>query len=137
MTHLGLIARLVSPALALAVTSSDLLGIDLARMQSQRVLGGAFPYRCRRTLAPMPVTTTRNPNRSRSALPTCSRAGFWTARFRDLVEATMPLSVSRHVLWDNVASTVNGAASMTATCQTGLCRPVTGDRVAVASGDHL
>jgi ferric iron reductase protein FhuF len=36
---------------------------------------------------------------------------------RDLVEATARLSVSRRVLWGNVASAVNGAASMIATGQ--------------------
>ncbi|MGH3718070.1 MAG: (2Fe-2S)-binding protein [Pseudonocardiaceae bacterium] len=111
VTHLGLIARLVSPALAVAVIAGDLLEVDLARVRWQRVLGGAFPLS-----VPLDAgTTVEGHEPERLACLLASRV--LDSPVRDLVEATMPLSVSRHVLWGNVASAVNGAASMIATCQ--------------------
>lgn len=115
VTHLGLVARLVSPTLAVAVISGELLEIDLGSARWQRVLGGAFPLS-------MPLdagaeTGDRDPNPE----PTPERLACLLAGrvldgpVRDLVTATLSLSVSRHVLWGNVASAVNGAASMIAT----------------------
>jgi ferric iron reductase protein FhuF len=115
VTHLGLVARLVSPALAVAVTSGDLLEVDLASTRWQRVLGGAFPLSL-----PLDTGTDAgghepNPEPERLACLLASRV--LDGPVRDLVEATRSLLVSRHVLWGNVASAVNGAASMIATSQ--------------------
>ncbi|MGH3782147.1 MAG: (2Fe-2S)-binding protein [Pseudonocardiaceae bacterium] len=118
ITHLGLVARLVSPALAVAVTSGELLKIDdLASTQWQRVLGGGFPLS-----VPQAVDTDAGGHRA-TPEPTPPRLACLLASrvldgpVRDLVEATVPLSVSRQVLWGNVASAVNGAASMIANRQ--------------------
>lgn len=48
VTQLGLVARLVSPALAVAVSSGELLEVDLDSTRWQRVLGGAFPLSVQR-----------------------------------------------------------------------------------------
>jgi hypothetical protein len=109
VTHLGLVARLVSPALAFAVISGELLEVDLGATRWQRAVGGAFP------LSVQPPTDT-------DASDPALLAGLLARRVldgpvRDLVEATAPLSVSRHVLWGNVASAIHGAASMIATRQ--------------------
>jgi hypothetical protein len=123
VTHLGLVARLVSPVLAVAVTSGDLLEIDLGSTHWQRTLGGAFPLSVSLDLS-MPLDADTNAGgRDANPEPTLERLACLLARrvldspIRDLVEATMPLSVSPRTLWGNVASAVNGAASMIATCQ--------------------
>lgn len=43
VTHLGLISRLIAPALALAITTGEPLTLNLENMQWQPMLGGAFP----------------------------------------------------------------------------------------------
>lgn len=113
--HLGLVARLVSPALAVAVTSGNLLEVDLASTRWQRVLGRAFPLSLPRDTGTDTVGHDPNPEPQRLACLLASRV--LDGPVRDLVEATRSLSVSRQVLWGNVASAVNGAASMIATSQ--------------------
>ncbi|MEY9967662.1 hypothetical protein ABIA33_005735 [Streptacidiphilus sp. MAP12-16] len=94
VTHLGLTARLVSPALALAVLHGSWPGLDLHALRWQPVLGGAFPL----SLADEAFA---------SGAPGRLLGGPVGA----LVEATRLLSVSPRVLWGNVASAVNGAAT--------------------------
>jgi hypothetical protein len=101
VTHLGLAARLVSPVLALAVLHGVLLPLDLGRVRWQAVLGGAFPL----SLARKDLIAGGPP-----------LLAPWGARLldgpvRELVEAVGRLSVSPRVLWGNVASAVNGAAT--------------------------
>jgi hypothetical protein len=117
VAHLGLVARLVSPALAAAVTSGVLLEIGLPSTRWQRVLGGAFPMSL-----PLDAGSDIGDRDVKPGLKSEHLAALVASRVlegpvRDLVEVTMQLSVSRHVLWGNVASAVNGAVSMIATCQ--------------------
>jgi hypothetical protein len=111
VTHLGLVARLISPALAVAVTTGELLKLDLASTRWQRLLGGAFPLS-----VPRPAGTS-------TGVDDPKRLAYLLARHildgpvRDLVRVTMPMSVSPRILWGNVASAVNGARSMIATRQ--------------------
>lgn len=120
VTQLGLVARLVSPVLAVAVITGALLEVDLASARWQRVLGGAFPLS-------VPLGLTAPPNAGTEADPG-QLAGLLGCRVldgpvRELVEATRSWSVSPRVLWGNVASAVHGAASVIATSQ-----PVWADR---------
>jgi hypothetical protein len=103
VTHLGLVARLVSPALAVAVLHGRLLELDLPALRWQRELGGAFPLS-------VPTGAIDESDASAGVLADRVVAG----PVRELVEATVPFSVSPHVLWGNVASAVHGAASMIA-----------------------
>lgn len=121
VTHLGLVARLVSPALAVAIVSGELLEVDLARTRWQRVLGGAFPLS-----VPSDASASDhdpNPEPTPEHLARLLAGRVLDGPVRDLVTATLSLSVSRHVLWGNVASAVNGAASMIVTS-----RPAWADR---------
>jgi ferric iron reductase protein FhuF len=113
VTHLGLVARLVSPALAVAVTSGELLEVDLDSTRWQRVLGGAFPLSVQRDADADASGLDANPERLAWLLARRVLDG----PVRDLLEVTMALSVSPQVLWGNVASAVNGAASMIAASQ--------------------
>ncbi|MDT7712593.1 MAG: hypothetical protein QOG46_1282 [Pseudonocardiales bacterium] len=117
VAHLGLVARLVSPALAVAVTSGVLLEVDFPSTRWQRVLGGAFPMSLPLDASSDIGDRDMKPELSSEHLAFLLASRVLEGPVRDLVEVTMPLSVSRHVLWGNVASAVNGAASMIATCQ--------------------
>lgn len=106
VTHLGLTARLVSPVLALAAVHGVLLPPDLDGVHWQPALGGAFPL----SLPREHLRTGCPPPTDRAA------AARWAAALvagplHDLVRATRALSVSPRVLWGNVASAVNGAAT--------------------------
>jgi ferric iron reductase protein FhuF len=111
VTHLGLVARLVSPALAAAVTTGQLLKLDLASTRWQRTLGGAFPLS-----VPVPADTSTG-NHDMERLACLLAHHILDGPVRDLVQATMPLSVSPRILWGNAASAINGALSMMATRQ--------------------
>jgi len=113
VTHLGLVARLVSPALAVAVISGEMLEVDLEATRWQRVVGGAFPLSVLRPAD----TDASGPDAHPELLTGLLARRVLDGPVRDLVEATAALSVSRHVLWGNVASAIHGAASMIATRQ--------------------
>ncbi|MFF4816250.1 (2Fe-2S)-binding protein [Kitasatospora sp. NPDC001309] len=103
VTHLGLVARLLSPAFAVAVLDGALLGYGLPEARWQPTPGGLFPLS-------LPA---------RDAVPVADRAEL-AARFvaevldgpvRELGEAVAAYSVSPRIRWGNVASAVNGAAA--------------------------
>jgi hypothetical protein len=88
VTHLGLTARLISPALA----TDAVPDLDLRTTWWQPMLGGPFPLSIADTTAGLdqlldgPLTT--------------------------LVTITRPFGVSDQILWGNVASALHGAAAM-------------------------
>ncbi|MFI0898294.1 hypothetical protein [Streptomyces sp. NPDC020983] len=107
VAHLGLAARLVSPALAAAVLHGTLLDHRLAAVRWRPVLGGPVPLS-------LPAAALRGP-----ALPPGALADAFAARLHDgplaeLAALHVPLGVSRHILLGNTASAVNGAAAMIA-----------------------
>lgn len=96
IAHLGLAARILSPALGLTV-----LGYDTAPLLSgdawwQDVMGGPFPLSCEppRRSAPDDVTVT----------------GSWVAELTELMRERY--AVSPLVLWGNVASAAHTAGSL-------------------------
>ncbi|WP_432875467.1 (2Fe-2S)-binding protein [Kribbella sp. CA-245084] len=93
ITHLGLVARLVSPALAAAVLGDGVPPLDLNSVHWQPVLGGAFPL----SLAP--------PSKSRDLA-----TEFFEGPVPALATITQRFGVSDHILRGNVASAVNGAS---------------------------
>lgn len=101
VTQLGLVARLVSPTLAVAA-GGGLLDLDPDRTWWQPVLGGAFPL----SVAEDSVTDVA-PDR----LPELIADSLLNGPVRTLGEAAAAMSVSEHVLWGNVASAVHGAAA--------------------------
>jgi FhuF 2Fe-2S C-terminal domain len=90
VTHLGLVARLVSPALAAAVTDGVVPDLDLRHTWWQPVLGGAFPLSVADTTADLDQ--------------------LLDGPIRTLVGVTR--GVSDQILWGNVASALHGAAEM-------------------------
>jgi hypothetical protein len=110
VTHLGLVARLVSPTLAVAVRSGGFPALDLAEVWWQPELGGTFP-----------LSTHYGAGGSADAL--------LDGPLRTLTEA---FDVSEKVLWGNVASAINGAATMIANA-----RPDLAGRAAALAGELL
>jgi hypothetical protein len=92
VTHLGLVARLVSPALAAAVTDGVVPDLDLRHTWWQPVLGGAFPLSV--------------------ANVTAGLDQLLDGPIRTLGAATRPFGVSDQILWGNVASALHGAAGI-------------------------
>ncbi len=97
VTHLGLVARLVSPALALAAFHGTFPALALDEVRWQPVLGGAFPLSL-----PRPACDG-TAGAGAEAVP--------GGAVGDLLHAVAELSVSPRVLWGNVASAVNGAVA--------------------------
>ena len=91
VAHLGLVARLVSPTIGLIVHSGQWLVMDLADLWWQPTLVGAFP---------LSVGVVEQPD-----------AVIGDAVL-ELTWAVRGFSVSERVLWGNVASAINGAATV-------------------------
>lgn len=106
VTHLGLMARLISPALGMAVHTGWFPALNLADLWWQPELGGAFPLAI-------------------GAVKRADPDGMLTGAVRELGEAVRVFSVSDRVLWGNVASAINGAATMV-----GMARPDFASRAA-------
>ncbi|MDT8913376.1 (2Fe-2S)-binding protein [Amycolatopsis sp. PS_44_ISF1] len=103
VTHLGLVARLLSPALAFAVRDATVLGLDPATTWWEPVPGGAVPLSVR----PPP-----GPPEPDGALVDALAEQVLDGPIR-LLTGLFP--VPGTVGWGNVASAVNGAATMLGT----------------------
>ncbi|MFE3058724.1 hypothetical protein [Nocardia sp. NPDC059239] len=107
VTQLGLVSRLVSPALAVAVRDRRVLDVDLGSIRWQRVLGGAFPLS-------VPVAAEGD----QDSRPQWLAGGLYhrvvDGVIREIVEATRQFSIPTQILWGNVASAINGATMMIA-----------------------
>jgi ferric iron reductase protein FhuF len=108
VTQLGLTARLIAPVLAVAVLTGRVLDLELTRIRWQPKPAGAFPLS-------FPADAIRDghaagADRRRVAKRITSQV--LNKAIAQLVDATAALSVSRLVLWGNVASAVHGATAM-------------------------
>ncbi|WP_438289763.1 (2Fe-2S)-binding protein [Streptomyces sp. HUAS TT7] len=100
VTHLGLAARLLSPALAAFVLHGRLLTFGLADVHWQPVLGGPIPLS-------VPGTAM-----SSGSVPPEELTSFLDRPLGELAAAMRPFSLSPHILQGNIASALNGAATM-------------------------
>ena len=102
VAHLGLTARLLSPALALAALHGARPCLDLGALRWQPELGGAYPLS-------LPLSDL-----GQGPAPDPDPAGWADALLagpvRELVRAVARLSVAEQILWGNVASAVDAAA---------------------------
>ncbi|MEU8782394.1 (2Fe-2S)-binding protein [Streptomyces sp. NPDC048637] len=117
VAHLGLVARVISPVLGLAalhgLPSRPLTRDDLWWGSA---LGGAF-----RLSLPREKVTPVSGGGTRPA--GAIAADMLAGPVRDLVDAFAPFSVSRRILWGNVASAVNGAATGITAAAPSLAQP--------------
>jgi FhuF 2Fe-2S C-terminal domain len=126
VAQLGLTARLLSPFIAVAAAHGRVLRLDPAAVWWQPVLGGPFPLS-------LPGDAIRGQAGGAGGGPgVAGDPGHAAGMLRDslldgpvrrLVELTGGLSVSRAVLWGNVASAINGATAMIARAGPGLAGP--------------
>ncbi len=120
VTHLGLVARLIAPALALVVTTGHLPCTDLSRLWWQDELGGAFPL----SVPDLTVAAlTHQPTDSvqGAALLREKLVDGPVRALTDAVAATVP--VSALVLQGNIASAINSAATLIASKRIDLLHP--------------
>jgi hypothetical protein len=125
VTHLGIAARLISPALGMAVVSGAVQRMSAARWQP--ALGGAFPLS-------LPAGSALRPGAGRDdedALAAGLCAHVVDGPVRSVTDMVAAMSVPPAVLWGNVASAVNGAASMIAAARPGLAARAQGVSAAV------
>lgn len=131
VAHLGLVARLLSPALALAVLRGEAArGQALADLHWQPRLGGPFPLS-------LPYDDAGDGDAPAASWEAGSGPGSGSGSkggsgtdeeqlaaalarhlldgpVRELADAFAPFKVSAHILWGNTASALNGAAGMLA-----------------------
>jgi hypothetical protein len=123
VTQLGLVSRLLSPAIAVAAAYGRVLELDPTAVWWQAVLGGPFPLS-------VPADAIRAEAGKTGGGPGVAgdpghaaglvRDSLLDGPVRQVVELTAAMSVSRAVLWGNVASAINGATEMIARAQPGL-----------------
>ena len=106
IAQLGLCARLLSPALGAAATGRPLL-VEVAQARWVPELGGPF----RLSLAEDAVAAGPG---------TAATAALLAGPVTQIVRAVEAMAVSPRVLWGNVASAVNGAATMIAAARPDL-----------------
>jgi hypothetical protein len=116
VAHLGLAARLVSPALAAAVLHGRPLGYDLDAVRWQPALGGPVPLSLPDDALHPPV-----PSPGRLAVAVARR--LLAGPLAELADRLAESGISPHILLGNTASAVNGAATALA-----VARPELADR---------
>ncbi|GAA3634342.1 (2Fe-2S)-binding protein [Kineosporia mesophila] len=117
VAHLGLVARLLAPTLAVTVARGAEPGWSLETIWWQDELGGPYPV----------------------SVPASTPAARGTEPVRALTEAVLAVvPVSPQVLWGNVASAVNSATSMIAAHDPSLSgrAGAEGDRLMAAIPHH-
>jgi FhuF 2Fe-2S C-terminal domain len=136
IAQLGLCARLLSPALG-AAAAGRALPVDAAQARWIPALGGPFRLSLPDTALPdtaLPDTAlppTALPDtvlaasgvRSSAAAGPAATAELLAGPITQIVRTVQAMAVSPRVLWGNVASAVNGAATMIAAARPDLAAP--------------
>ena len=129
IAQLGLCARLLSPALG-AAAAGRVLPVDAAQARWIPALGGPFPLSLPDTALPdtaLPATALAASGvRSSAAAGPAATAELLAGPITQIVRAVQAMAVSPRVLWGNVASAVNGAATMIAAARPDLAAPAAG-----------
>jgi len=124
IAQLGLCARLLSPALGAAAVGRA-LPVDTAQARWIPALGGPFRLSLPDTaLAASAVSNS-------AATGPAATAGLLAGPVTRVVRAVQAMAVSPQVLWGNVASAVNGAATMIAAARPDLASPAAGAAAAL------
>ena len=125
VAHLGLAARLVSPALAAAVLHRRPLACELSAVRWQPVLGGPVPLS-------LPADALGEPRTGPGELAELLRRRLLDGLSAELARRFEQFGVSPHILLGNTASAVNGAATMIA-----VAHPRLGPRTAELAASLL
>ena len=134
IAQLGLCARLLSPALG-AAAAGRALPVDIAQARWVPSLGGPFRLSLPDTI--LEAGAVPGSAVSDSAVPDsaasgrAATAGLLAGPIAQIVRAVQAMAVSPQVLWGNVASAVNGAATMIAAARPDLAAPAAGAAAAL------
>jgi hypothetical protein len=123
IAQLGLCARLLSPALGAAATGRT-LPVDVGQARWVPALGGPF----RLSLAEVAVAAEAD---------MAAAAALLAGPITQIVRAVEAMTVSPRVLWGNVASAVNGAATMIAAARPDLAGPAAETAAAMLANPAL
>ncbi len=123
IAQLGLCARLLSPALG-AAAAGRTLPVDVGQARWVPALGGPF----RLSLAEDAVAAGAGP---------AGIAALLAGPIAQIVRAVEAMAVSPLVLWGNVASAVNGAATMIAAARPDLAGPAADTAAAMLASPAL
>jgi hypothetical protein len=115
IAQLGLCARLLSPALG-AAAAGTALSVEVAQARWVPALGGPF----RLSLAEEAITADPADTAIAAEPGTAATAALLAGPVTQIVRAVEAMAVSPRVLWGNVASAVNGAATMIAAARPDL-----------------
>lgn len=118
MAQLGLAARLICPALGVAVLTGCVLPVDPARMRWRPGPGAVELSISENALPPAGSAVT-----SPTALADALAGAVLDGPVRELVEASARFAVSPQVLWGNVASVVNGVRALIGVAEPTLSQP--------------
>jgi hypothetical protein len=132
VTHLGVAARLISPALGMAVLHGRAPRMDPAEVAWRPVLGGPLPL----SLPASAVAGSRD-QPGAGQLVRELRQNLLNGPVRVLTGVTAAMSVSPIVLQGNIASAVSAAASMIATARPDLATQAAIIRSALLSAPEL
>lgn len=105
VAHLGVCARIIAPALGVAVLDGRVMETALEQTWWQPTLGGPFPLSVQRASAER-LTSAQ--------LIWGLRGGLVDITMSSLARAVRPYSVSSVIAWGNVASALHSAAAMLA-----------------------
>ncbi len=133
IAQLGLCARLLSPALGAAAVGRA-LPVDAAQARWIPALGGPFRLSLPDTALPdtaLPDTALAASGVRSSAAGPAAAAELLAGPITQIVRAVQAMAVSPRVLWGNVASAVNGAATMIAAARPDLAAPAAGAAAAL------
>ncbi|WJY36444.1 (2Fe-2S)-binding protein [Streptomyces sp. P9-2B-2] len=127
VAHLGLMARVISPALGLATLHGlPSRPLTLGDLRWRSSLSGAFPLSLpREAVTPAAAEDVQHGyDPGSDTRPVSALADdLLTGPVHDLVATFAPFSVSQHILWGNVASAVNGAATGITAAAPSLAHP--------------
>jgi FhuF 2Fe-2S C-terminal domain len=132
VTHLGVAARLISPALGTAALLGTVLRIDPAEVHWQPVLGGPLPLSL-----PVPALAGSGDQAGVGQLASELRQSLLKGPVRALTEITAAMSVSPIVLQGNIASAVSAAAAMITTARPDLATQAATIRSALLNAPEL
>jgi hypothetical protein len=132
VTHLGVAARLISPALGMAVLLGRVPRMDPAEVYWQPVLGGPLPLSL-----PASALAGHGDQPGTGQLAGELRRSVLNGPVRALTGVTAAMSVSPIVLQGNIASAVNAAAAMIARARPDLTSQAAAVRRALLSAPEL
>ena len=132
IAQLGLCARLLSPALG-AAAAGRALPVDAAQARWIPVLGGPF----RLSLAEAAIAAEPADIAIAAEPGAAATAALLAGPITQIVRAVEAMAVSPRVLWGNVASAVNGAATMIAAARPDLAGPAAETAAAMLANPAL